>query len=151
MTILLAVVGIVFLFGLIQWARSGAVLWDIHEILKHRHGVSPAATEKERQSEKEALQKSIKHLETTMDGFLRSSFKILGALALCVWVFVVFTVVVDMLGLNWLDRMGYFSSNRITGNPSVRSAPGRFTPSNTANRGSGGRGSVLQSGNPFRR
>jgi hypothetical protein len=71
--------------------------------------------------EKETLQKSIRNMERVMDGLLRSSLKALGVLALCVWVFVLAAVAVDMLNLDWLDRLS-FTVNRVFGNPAVRAA-----------------------------
>ena len=124
MTFLLVIAVIVFLFGLVQWAKSGAVLWDIHELTKYRYA-SPDAEDTietdrhERTDRREPLQKTIQSMETTMDGLLRSSFKALGALAICVWIFVMFSLVVDMLGFNWLDRLS-FNANRLIGNPTVR-------------------------------
>jgi len=124
MTLLLVAGGIVFLFGLLQWARSGALLWDIHQLLKFSQPSSTAQTEMDRKEvarEKESLQKTVQNMERSMDVFLKSSLKILGILALCVWIFVVAVVVMDMLNLDWLDMHG-FSSNRVLGAPSARSS-----------------------------
>lgn len=132
MQFLLIIVGLVFLFGLIQWARSGAVLWDILRLSKYRPSSRTAgtvetaeteATEKklDEKDEKELLRKSIHKLELTMDEFLRSSFRVLGILAIGVWIFVVASVVMDMLGLDWLARLS-FTANRIIGNPTVRAS-----------------------------
>ena len=128
MTFLLVTACLVFLFGLIQWARSGALLLDIHRLL--RYGSAPNAedgaanTFRERDGKKESLRQAIQSMEMTMDGLLRSSFKLLGILALCVWIFVVFSVVSDMMGLDWLDRLT-FSANRVLGNPTVRASGNR--------------------------
>ena len=139
MTFLLVIGGLVFLFGLVQWARSGALLWDVHRLL--HHGPTPDTEEMEeklgRETRKnESLKQSVQSMEMTMDGLLRSSFKMLGILALCVWIFVVLSVVTDMMGLDWLDRLS-FSANRILGNPTVRAAnrPAGYN-SNTILRGS---------------
>ena len=134
MFLVISVVGIVFLFGLVQWARSGAVLWDIYELLKRRHSPSSdtadmEADERHESAHKENVQKSIQRMEVTMDGLLRSSVKVLGAVAICVWIFVAFSFVMDMFGLDWMDRF-YLSSHRVVGNPAVRSGTGagRGTP-----------------------
>ena len=123
MAFLLVIAGVVFLLGLVQWARSGAILWDVHRLL--HHGAPPDAEDKEErlrgETRKESLKKSVQSMEMTMDGLLRSSFKLLGILALCVWIFVVFSVIADMMGLDWLDRLS-FSANRVLGSPTVRAS-----------------------------
>ena len=153
MMFLLVVVGIVFLFGLLQWARSGAVLWDIHSLLKRGSDLSSDAANTretgrdETARRKESLNNTVQRMETTMDGLLRSSFRILGVLALCVWAFVTLSLIVDMLGLNWLDRLS-FSSNRVIGNPTVRSGRSSSGFSFTGAGGSGGargRGDTVRS------
>ena len=146
MTFLLAIVGVIFLIGLVQWARSGAILWDIHQLLKHRHSLSTdttATTEMDRReklSPGETLQKSIQHMEITMESFLRSSIKVLSVLALCVWIFVMISVVVDMLGLDWLDRLS-FSTNRLIGSPTARANRSAF---NYNRAGGASRGNTLR-------
>ena len=141
MTFLLIIAGIVFLFGLVQWARSGALLWDIHRLMHHGSTSAADGMEggiKEEARRKESLKQSIQKMEITMDGLLRSSFKLLGVLALCVWIFVMISVVADMAGLDWLDRLS-FSANRILGNPTVRASnrPAGYN-SNTTLRGNAG-------------
>ena len=79
-----------------------------------------------------------------MDGLLRSSFKVLGILGLCVWAFVTFSLIVDMLGLNWLDRLS-FSPNRIVGNPTARSGRSGFGSFGSGSGRSGGRGDTFRS------
>ena len=142
MLFLIVIAGIVFVFGLVQWARSGAILLDIHRLLKY--GLSPEAADsdtialqsesKQKARQKDLLQRSIQHMEMTTDGLLKSSFKILGVLALGVWIFIIASVVVDMLGLDWMSRLS-FSTNRAVGSPTVRSTrPGL---SNIVNRSGG--------------
>jgi len=136
MQLILVIVSIVFLFGLIQWARSGAVLWDILRL--SRYGAPGAANtaeteETEKPDGKDLLLKSIKKMETTMDGLLLSSFKVLGILALGVWVFVVASVVMDMFGLNWTNRLS-FSGNRVVGNPTVRAGYNNSRSENSGRR-----------------
>ena len=126
MWFLLAIIGIVFLLGLVQWARSGAVLWDIHLFKQYGQQADEDTEEADargrvmgRESARDSRQRTIQNMEAMMDEFLRSSLKILGALAICVWLFIMFTVVVDMLGLNWLDRVS-FSAHRVWGGPTTR-------------------------------
>lgn len=137
MALIIAVVGIVFLFGLVQWARSGALLWDIYEILKgsrlapsgsgaFRSGRSAGDANKE-------AEKSIQRMETSMDRLLRSSIKILGGVAVCVWLFLAFSFVADMFGFHWMDRLTSTSSHRIVGSPAARSGGGaRTAPRSTS-------------------
>ncbi len=69
------------------------------------------------------------------------ALRLLGVLAVCVWLFVTVTVVVDMLGLDWLDRLST-TANRFLGTPSDRSVT----------RGAAVRNSTLRSiGSGFRR
>ena len=131
MWILLIVVCVVFLLGLLQWARSGAILWDIHLLMKRGQPADEAdldARERAaaRESARESRQRTIRNMEAMMDGFLRSSLRILGLLAICVWAFVIFSVIVDALGLNWLDRVS-FSAHRAWSGPTTR-AFSRSTP-----------------------
>jgi len=131
-TFLVIVIGVVFLFGLIQWARSGAVLWDIHELTKRKQSPSPdtaETSERYEKARKEDVQKSIQRMEVTMDGLLKSSYLLVCVVALCVWIFVGFFFVMDMLEFEWTDRF-YLSTHRVTGSPAVRSSAGpvRGTP-----------------------
>ena len=143
MQFVIVIAGIVFVFGLVQWARSGAILLDIHRLLKD--GLSQDAADsdtivlqsepKQKASQKELLHRSIQRMEMTTDGLLRSSFKVLGILALGMWIFIIASVLVDMLGLDWMGRLS-FSANRVIGSPTARSArPGLSNAIN--NRGSG--------------
>jgi hypothetical protein len=79
----------------------------------------------------------VRDLEITTDNLLRSSFRILGMLALVVWLFVIASVIIDVLGLDWLDRLN-FQTNRLTGDPYARSA---YNPRNQGVN----RGNVFQS------
>jgi len=149
LTLLIVIVGVIFLFGLVQWARSGALMWDIYELL-HGHqssGITEAGKPNE-DARKEDIQKSIQRMESNMDSLLRSSVKVLGILAICVWFFVAFSFVTDMLGLYWTDRIS--SPNRVIGNPAARSTTGttnRVTPA----RGSARNDRMREMGSSFRR
>jgi len=123
-TVLIIIGGIIFLFGLVQWARSGALLLDIYELM--RSSSSPATDDG---TQKENISKSIKRMEGSMDTLMRSSIRVLGAVAICVWLFVAASFVMDIFGFDWMDRLTSVSSNRIAGNPAVRSTGGaRSTP-----------------------
>ena len=125
--LLVIVVGIVFLFGLVQWARSGAVLLDIYALMKGKRNSSSGALKEDEHSEKahkENVQKSIQNMEVTMDGLLRSSYRLICAVAICVWLVVAVTFVMDLFGFNWVDRLSSTSSHRVTGSPAIRSGSG---------------------------
>jgi len=140
-----------FIYGLVQWARSGTVLWDILQLQKNKQN-KPAKTTivtEKKSSEAPRTKKpfvSIRDLpseesnrgdtdiEGVMDNLLRSSFKILGILALGVWVFVIASVIIDSLGLNWLDGVSS-QANRFWGGNS--SNPTR-TNSTSSTRPGGG-------------
>ena len=131
--------GALFLFGLVQWARSGAILWDIRHLLKNHpveefvvrrretpaprmgiDGDAPIVVERDDESRKrDFVRRSMREMESLFDGLLRSSFRVLGVLALCVWLFVMLSVALDVLELDWMDRLS-FTANRILGNPIVR-------------------------------
>ena len=121
LSFLLVVACVVFLFGLVQWARSGALLWDIRRLLKYGPSGNAGGKEGEKAAQRESLQKSIQNMEMMTDGLLKSSFRVLGALALCVWIFIVASFIAEILGLDWADRMS-FSTNRMWGSTVARSA-----------------------------
>ena len=85
LTFLMIISSAVFLFGLIQWAKSGALLWKI------RHMSLNVSNNK-----KGSPQITIQKMETQTDRLLRTSFKVLGALALCVFIFTITTVVMNI-------------------------------------------------------
>ena len=138
---LLVAGGIVFLFGLVQWARSGALLWDIHRLLKPglQSGTADTARtamdRKEIAREKESLQKSIQKMESMMDSLLKSSFQAMAVLGLLVWLLVAAVVVMDMFNLDWRDRLAFFSpnrSNRVVGSPAARAGFNSGSPARNA-------------------
>ena len=104
LTYLLLIGGVVFMFGLVQWARSGVLIWGIRHILKRDISTF----------EKEYL---VRSMETQMDGLLKSSFKLLGILGLCVWIFVIAAVFMDT---DWSNII--VSANRVIGNPAARAS-----------------------------
>ena len=122
-------------FGLFQWARSGALFWEIHDISKHRYSSSDAA---DAENKAESAQKSIQRMETTLDRLLKSSFRVMGIVALCVWFFVMFSLIMDLLGLDWIGS----SANRALGSPTARARTGSWSGS------SGVRNAPARSGRP---
>ncbi|MDR3265222.1 MAG: hypothetical protein LBT15_04325 [Synergistaceae bacterium] len=135
--LILVICGAVFLFGLVQWARGGAILWDIVRFSRRRPGGGKngaADTDEEKKAAEIRSAKAMRDMERMVDGLLRSSFRVLGVLALFVWLFVAASVVIDALGLDWLDNLS-FRANRLWGDPTVRS--GYATQSGGAPRGNG--------------
>jgi len=98
MVILLIIVSLaIFLFGLIQWARGGAALWSLRSLKKDTQSSNPI-----RRNRKSA---EIHSAEEMADRFLRSSFKLLGILAIGMWLFLGVTVLLDLLGIDWISRL----------------------------------------------
>ena len=98
MVILLIIVGLaVFLFGLIQWARGGAALWFL---LRLKRGARPSNPLKRAWESAE-----IRRAEKATDQLLRSSFKVIGILAIGMWLFLGLTVLLDLLGVDWVSRI----------------------------------------------
>ncbi len=123
--LLIIAFGSAFLFGLVQWARSGAILWDVVKFSGPKLRRSRKTDEDEESGEESGEEsrrekEALRELESMADRLLRSSFRVLGILALCVWLFVIASVVFDLLGLDWADRLS-FHANRLWGDPSVRS------------------------------
>ena len=139
MTFWLIIGGVVFLFGLIQWARSGALFLDILHLTKHKDQPSEDAAQtlmdkKEMAREKESLKKSVQNMEKVMDNLLKSSFMVMAILGLCVWFVVVAVVVMDMMDFDWQDRLGFLSTNRshrALGSPTTRAGFNSGTRSTT--------------------
>ena len=117
MSFLLIIGGIIFLFGLVQWARSGVILWDLHEFLK-RDLLLGVSTDEKTTEKKKSMQRIIRKMETKIDGLLKSSFNLVAVLALCVWLFVIAFVTMDMLGIDWSNRTS--RSNQVLGSPTAR-------------------------------
>lgn len=98
MWMILAFVGLsVFLIGLLQWARSGASLWRIRTLRRSERHLD--------RKERERAEGEIRQLERATDRALRTSFKVLGVLAVLMWAFLGATIVFDLLGLGWTDRV----------------------------------------------
>jgi hypothetical protein len=114
LTFLLLTGGVIFMFGLIQWARSGVLLWDARQIFRRDISIY----------EKKSL---IRNMETQTDGLLKSSFKLFGALGICVWIFVIATVVMDT---NWSNII--VPANRVIGNPAARASFNNDSPARIA-------------------
>ena len=102
LTLIVLICVVLFLFGLVQWARGGAVLWEVFRTSK---------TDRD---------SAHKELESMADELLKSSFRIVGVLGLCVLAFIMVTIVIDLLQLDWLDKLS-FRANRFWGNPAARS------------------------------
>ena len=90
----------IFLLGLFQWARSGAGIWRIFS-LQREHKADPLGSAERKEAEAE-----VKRLERATDRTLLISFKLIGILALLLWLALAASVVIDAFGLNdWLNEM----------------------------------------------
>jgi hypothetical protein len=117
--LILVVCAAVFLFGLVQWARGGATLWEVFHLVRNKPE-NAKDTDEEKRAAEIRTKMVIRDLETMTDSLLRSSFRVLGFLALAVWLFVIASVIIDAMGLDWLDGLS-FQSNRLWGDPYARS------------------------------
>ncbi len=98
MTIFLAFIAMsIFLYGLWQWATSGAGLWRIFQL---RRNAQYMTNEELKRAEKE-----IQKLESNTDRTLGLSFKIIGTVALIVWAFLGITTVLNMFGVDLIGNM----------------------------------------------
>ncbi len=96
----LALIGVtIFIFGLIQWANSGATLWQIFKIKWRKRFKRMSAYEKKQADEE------IKSLEQSTDRYLLASLRIISILAIVTWVFLAATVVLNAMGINWIDKV----------------------------------------------
>ncbi|MDR1732301.1 MAG: hypothetical protein LBR61_09455 [Synergistaceae bacterium] len=131
--LILVTVALFFVFGLVQWARGGAALWDVIRLSRFKPAVDEEKDEEDRQKEEARRRSTLREMERLTDRMLRSSFKVLGILALCIWFFVVASVIIDALGLDWLDSLS-FQANRIWGDPATRATSNTSQTSNSSNR-----------------
>ena len=99
MWLILAFIGASFLLiGILQWAQSGAGLWRIMKIKREEKFL----LDDDRREEDEA---EVRRLEEATDRSLRTSFRILGALALILWLFLGASVILDLLGIDWASAL----------------------------------------------
>ena len=87
----------IFLFGLVQWAYSGAALWSVWNLKKDLRSAS--------RDELEEKEDEIRRTEKRTDQLLMSSFKVIGILAAAMWLFLGLTVVLDLMGINWISTL----------------------------------------------
>lgn len=136
MWIFLGVIALaIFLFGLVQWAYSGAALWSVWSLKKDLR-----SAKRDERAEKED---EIRRTEKRTDQLLMSSFKVLGILAVVMWLFLGVTVVLDLMGINWVSTLSS-RARTFWGTPTYNSAPATKRPS--------GQNSILRSlGNALRK
>ena len=97
MWVILAFIGVsFFILGLLQWARSGAGLWRIMDI---RRGAASLTEEERKEAEGE-----VRRLEQATDRALFASLRIIGFLAAALWLILGVTIVLDLLGIDWMHR-----------------------------------------------
>ena len=95
MGLLFAFIGAtIFLFGLYQWALGGASLWRIFSIRRREKELSS--------EEKLDAEREVKHLEQTADRTISASLRIIAVLAVLVWAFLGISVLLEMLGINFI-------------------------------------------------
>ncbi len=99
----------IFLFGLYQWARGGATLWQIFQLKRSEKGLS--------RDERKKLENQVQQLERATDSILRTSFRLVAFLAVFLWAVLGVTIVLDMMGIDWVGRLTtkaqqYWSQNQ---------------------------------------
>ena len=87
----------IFLVGLIQWAQGGADLWRIFRLKRREKFLS---RDEVRETENE-----VKKLEQSADRTIGASFRIIAVLAVIVWVMLGITMILDLLGINWVSSL----------------------------------------------
>lgn len=86
-----------FMFGLYQWAKGGANLWQIFRIRKSEKGLT--------RDERKKLENEVQKLEQATDVTLRTSFRLIGFLTVFLWVVLGATIILDMMGIDWVGRL----------------------------------------------
>lgn len=91
----------VLVFGILQWARGGDGIWRLFKVQRQlqREGGSLGWREEER------AKREIQRLESATDRMLRASFKAVGFLALCAWIAVGVTFLLDAFGIEWVHHV----------------------------------------------
>lgn len=96
----LALIGLtIFIFGLIQWANSGATLWQIFKIKWRKRFRRMSAAERHQADEE------IHRLEQSTDRYLLASLRIISILAIVTWIFLAATVILNAMGIDWMARV----------------------------------------------
>lgn len=101
----------IFIFGLMNWARGGAGIFQIFRLKRRESSLT--------EEEKIAAEREVKRLERLADNSLRASFRIIGVLAIFIWLFLAITVIFNALGINWVNELSsrarvYWSGASIT-------------------------------------
>ena len=98
MIVLLSFIGVsVFLFGLYQWAQSGASLWQIFRLRKMEKDL-PAA-------ERAQAEREVKELERNADRRISASLRIIAGLAVFVWLLLGLQMVLELFGVNMIGSI----------------------------------------------
>ena len=133
MGLFFAFIGVtIFLFGLYQWALSGANLWQIFRIRRGEKGMS--------RDEKKDAEREVKKLEEAADRTISASLRIIAFLAVFVWLFLGVTMILELFGINWVSSM--YSRAK-----TYWSAPGMQSQQSTQTRND----TLRNMGNSFRR
>lgn len=98
MLVLLSFIGVsVFLFGLYQWAQSGASLWQIFTLRKLEKDL-PA-------DERARAEREVRELERNADRRISASLRIIAGLAVFVWVLLGLQMVLELFGVNMIGSI----------------------------------------------
>ena len=87
----------IFLVGLIQWAQGGADLWRIFRLKRREKFLS--------REEVIEAENEVKKLEQSADRKIGASIIIIAVLAVIVWVMLGITMILDLLGINWVSSL----------------------------------------------
>ena len=118
MIVLISFIGVsVFLFGLYQWAQSGASLWQIFTLRKLEKDL-PAA-------ERAQAEREVKELERRADRRISASLRIIAGLAVFVWLFLGLQMVLELFGVNMIGSLSsharqYWSQPSVSTNSPVQ-------------------------------
>lgn len=98
--VLWLVVTAVFIMGLVQWARSGAGIWRILSLQRKEEKGDLSGDERKKAEEE------VHRLERATDRTLLISFKLIGIMALIVWLVLGASILIQALGLSdWLNDL----------------------------------------------
>ena len=97
----------IFLFGLFQWAQGGASLWQIFRLKRNEKNLT--------RQEKQAAEAEVKKLEQAADRRISASFRIIAILAVLMWIFLGVTMILELLGINWVSTFASRAKTYWTG------------------------------------
>ena len=104
LVIILFVIATIALLGLLQWARSGAGLWESASLRRRKESLE--------YEERQVAEAKIERLDRETDRRLKTSFKIFASLMVAAWLALGAIIVLRFLGMEgWLkNRLAHVSS-----------------------------------------